>query len=538
VNVIKCLYVDDEVADLKKFARFFRNAWERLHSELTLEVTLCSSADEARALIEHTRYDIFLVDIMFGDDDTAGLEIIREARTAVPDAAVIAISVRSDRRQDAIDVGADELVVKPYISSRDVNGEYLERVIRSVLKARGRDVFVAADVVVHYDDRDSRLMTDIEDIGEQHLAALTVGVVGSPCTQIDLERVRPGFSGSIVMRAVCHLRTAPAHPPDVRDLLLKITRERELLTLEMARWEVMNSFPSGLFVTVIGREVVEVGGWCAIGAQFKSRARTAFDWLLQPDVGGDTVRSMLHWLFIESGLPEVYARQKVDDDRRPNEAILSLLSRSRRARIRTAVEEFGSLASKHGGASYNEESLNALLRANRFGGIDEASVMRGTRSCRSHGDLHARNVLVGVRDHPQLIDPANIGPLPIYADLARFTADVLIGGWDAGDASHYPAHISRWVHVVAAFVAGESLSSAEVTATNTNVAAAVEFLRANRTLIYGGIDVPWQWQLLTAVEFLRCSYRGDLSAPKRALALLGGCMAIRKAAELFEAADR
>src|SRR5260370_113800 len=121
---------------------------------------------------------------MFGKE-AAGLELIREARARFESAAIIGISIKSEYREDALAVGADEFVTKPYITGRDLVGDYLEKVIRRVLKLRHKDYLLTDEVNVTYDDRDLALMADIEDIGTSQFAALVVPLVGRSCARIE-----------------------------------------------------------------------------------------------------------------------------------------------------------------------------------------------------------------------------------------------------------------------------------------------------------------------------------------------------------------
>jgi hypothetical protein len=227
---------------------------------------------------------------------------------------------------------------------------------------------------------------------------------------------------------------------------------------------------------------------------------------------------MLQWLFLDSGLPEFYDRQVSDDTRRPNSEILGILTTSRRARALDAALQLAKLARTYGGGCFDNDVVVNTIKFRRVVTLDETTVAKGVQMTRCHGDLHTRNVLVGVHDHPRLIDPANIETMPLHSDLARFVADLFISGWGESE-SHDLTKISEWCVVASAIVQRRPVRSLARSSTDQRVAVALAWIADNFTRIYVRPAPAWQWLLGLAVEFLRCSYRVDLPGPKRVLSL-------------------
>jgi CheY-like chemotaxis protein len=527
--VMRCLYVDDSKADRKRFERFLRSAWQRLRTPVELSVQTYATPDEAREAFTDNSFDLFLVDIMFSKE-TAGLALIREIRIRHPSSAIVGISIKADHREDALAAGADDFVNKTYVAGRDFLGEYLEKVIRGVLKAHGRDHLVNDEVEIVYDDRDLALAADLEDIGLARFAALAVPLVQASCFKIEVERVRPGFSGSVVFRAICHIRVQASRPAEVRDILVKVSRERELLSREVDRWGSVSNFPTGLFVQSLSSAgIIEAGGWFAIGAEFQ-RARTFFDWLTTSSAAAGKVEEVLQWLFVDSGLPALYDRQTTDTHRRPNEAILSIMTLSRRARTLDALKQLGNLSDRLGGADFQRARIVNALRFDRIGDIDVGSIAAGTQLCQSHGDLHTRNVLVGVHEHPRLIDPANIAVMPIYSDLARFVADLFVSAWDVSDRAYDVATVPIWLKAAQGLLDGSDMNTFVLDDdSNRPTAVALNWLCNNMAVVLKSPAPRWQWYLALAVEFMRCAYRSDLTHPKRILSLASASAALGSA---------
>jgi sigma-B regulation protein RsbU (phosphoserine phosphatase) len=102
------LIVDDNLAGREMLARSFR--------QRGYTVTVGGDGDQALALLRAGRFDLILLDISM--PGTNGLHVLRAVRADYPPAALPVIMVTAHDRSDdivqALDLGANDYVVKPY----------------------------------------------------------------------------------------------------------------------------------------------------------------------------------------------------------------------------------------------------------------------------------------------------------------------------------------------------------------------------------------------------------------------------------------
>ena len=126
---------------------------------------------------------------------------------------------------------------------------------------------------------------------------------------------------------------------------------------------------------------------------------------------------------------------------------------------------------------------------------------------------------------PRLIDPAEAGDHHWAADTARLCVDMMCSAWDAGIASHKWDRVVHWRALAKAFALFQELPAADTDA-NTRVRSALGWFHSEHQRIFCG-KMPkaapgWEFQLALAVEFMRASYRQDLSTPKNVLGMVAG----------------
>jgi len=114
--MIKLLVVDDEpgICDILK----------KTFAPVGFKVLTATNGQEALALVKKEKPKIIFLDIrMLG---MSGLEVLKEIKKIDDSAKVIMVTVVDDdkTRKEAKDAGADEFIVKPFIS------DYLEEVVR------------------------------------------------------------------------------------------------------------------------------------------------------------------------------------------------------------------------------------------------------------------------------------------------------------------------------------------------------------------------------------------------------------------------
>jgi DNA-binding response OmpR family regulator len=118
----RILVVDDEAAILRIVRTSLR--------VFGYDVVTSESGEEALKLIESEKPDIMLLDVLMPGKN--GFETLKELR-AKSDLPVIVFSARSSSRDEALRLGANEFVSKPFTP------EEMVRRIQSVLRSDGQE---------------------------------------------------------------------------------------------------------------------------------------------------------------------------------------------------------------------------------------------------------------------------------------------------------------------------------------------------------------------------------------------------------------
>ena len=530
----RLLYLDDNPDHLEKYGRWLSRTWDQLYKGIKLEVSTYSKPEDAMTALRSQEWHLFVADVLFGKS-RAGLECIAEARADNSGLPIIALSIGNGAYEpNSYEAGADEFISKGYLAdlmNPDRVLEYLSTKMISALRRHGREPALTDLSALDVNEDDLDLAAVIDVIGRVHVTNCTIRALGRNCSRIKPHFVRPGLSGAAVLRVDCELEVEDGHVPERQNLLLKLSSDRGQLSDEVTK--DLSRFPDELFVKYNSDQPVSSGTWYAIAANFRE-ASILPKWVSEQS-STNPVFAMLQDLFFKAGLAQIYKNSVVRADERPTVALSrTLLTPSRKSRIRQALKEYADLAKKYDpNGQFDPKTLDTFIVSRRLGNLDEEKFPKGIEWCLSHGDLHSRNILV-TNKGPRLVDAANVGELPWPADLARLAVDLLVSGLDNGDASHEWTNVSQWFDAVQAFNRNDWRTLLVDTGTSTSVMTAVGWLRQNLHDLVGGHGPPrrpeWQFLLCVAIEFMRCSYRyQDLPSPKRVLSLLAACDAIREA---------
>lgn len=402
------------------------------------------------------------------------------------------------------------------------------------------DPLKVSPIPLHYYKDKLPLRAAIENIGSETCARLVAKLLKRRFTDLSPHYVSVGLSGAAVLRVDCELAVTEEQPPESRSLLLKASRDELQMRLELAKNADTAAFPEGLFVPLTSSYLEGVNGWWGLSYSYVPDARTMLDWITSGAPGKAllppaTIERALRILFVgPSGLSLVYNRQRLVEREKATKRIWSDLLSSRRAKILAALDELGRLVEKYSGYSeFHRGVIENFLEDHTLPSAPDRQIIPGVRICRTHGDLHLRNVLIDSNENPRLIDPANIGSTHWANDVCRFLADLVVSGYARGDRSQEWSEVASWLEIVRRIAKGPTLNIADYSDDDQGVIVAINWIRANLATLVAANNWTkqhhWEFELSLACEFLRAGYRAqELPGPKRVLGLACGCMLLNE----------
>jgi CheY-like chemotaxis protein len=552
MEAVTCLYYEDNPDEQDRYKRWIEMAWGKLEFACPLNIETIASYNEAREEIDKnsSKYQLLIADLLEADKDKnkyrkLGLHLIKQVRELNPTIAIVALTIGgepgTDLRTEAIDSGADGYIRKDELDERKLGYSELSEIIRAALIKHGHEPISVKSIKDKYDPDDYSLLAVIETIGIDTLKILALKLLEAPITQIALHHISPGYSGAHVLRLDCKIEGDLGAVPKPRSILLKVSHDKYILQAEVGNKKQLYYFPSQLCAKLIKDELVAAiyegdhptkkKKWYAIGYDFLKGAKTLIDWIIEDDLESEQIHATLRSLFLSSnGLKKIVYDETVEDDnKRPNISLNSLITSWRKVSILKAIEDFSPLAQNFDVANeYDSAKVITFLKHKRIFECDENSFPIGTKLCRVHGDFHGRNILVNDTGIPYIIDPANICEAHWATDIARLVVDLIVSGLDNGPKSHLWDTCQEWF-TKSADIIQLKLKHEETKTANDRILSTVSFLLNELPNIYEKCwnGHEWEFQLALAIEFLRSSYRDDISVPKRVLGLVAGCYALK-----------
>lgn len=395
--------------------------------------------------------------------------------------------------------------------------------------------------------QESRTLGIVEEVGEVTLLALAEQVSLPGANAVSVSALAPGLSGAKVLKLTY---SGPRENFSTRPILLKVGRDRQSLERELTNFRQHLREPGRRLARSVAQPRSpdsgpwESNGWFAISFECAAPATSLIEWLTtseQPD--NSRVETVLDGLFFGGYVADTYSTTKEASIGALEGILRDLMSHYRTMAVLEAIREFQPLIKKYDRGRLGElDFLRILLSEGRLEGVAAASLSRRlTPVCLVHGDLHGRNILItgdSKRNAAVLIDLASMRRSVWMTDLVRLLCDVFLSGWDRGQASLEWSGLKSWRNQLGQILPGLTSGPAQPTdAANLAVRSAAEWLFLKRFDIAGIAEDAYsrgEFLLGLGVEFARASYRDrDLSAPKRAFALMASEALLREASASF-----
>jgi len=424
--------------------------------------------------------------------------------------------------KDFLEQGGDVFFSKLEIDRKSRNPKRLyaemgEEIANAFVK-KGWVAGAAATVELQFDHHDYLLGAELDSVGLLTFKRLFKGLAPH-CTSLRIDYVSPGMSGARVFKLVGY--TGEDFSGGRHHLFIKVSKDALALAREVESVPKPGKLRQGVAPEPLLDKPVQVEGWSAIGYGLLRDARPLESWLLEGKPDTSEIEVFLERLFKE--LAELYRLFKVEQTKSALD--LLFLPTVSGARAMLSLQELWPLLQRYVTTDQPDgKTVEDFIRHRRIGSREDKTVLRGTLVCDSHGDLHGRNILVGLEDgQPHLVDFSERADKQWAFDAARLSADLFIRGWDYGVESYDPHNLEKWRQTLERWLLSDN-GGAAAEDDNSGIWTCLVWIRSNLKNIWGGMHpfgAPfWQFQLAVAVEFLRLAGETAISAPKRALALI------------------
>lgn len=566
MNEIRCLYLEHDKKAFARYSRAIRIRWKSIFgNDITLKcVTTIEDAIEEFALPDGT-YQIFISDLLFppvyspkakfDKHKPLGLDAIMQAKKK-NSLLVIGLSIGStisaaDLREQSLKAGAH---IFKYVSEVFESGSDTAAFCKEIHEYLLREKIIEDSIKLEYDSRDPGISYIVHEVGEGILKSLYKGVVGEEAKpqQLNATYIAPGLSGAFVVK----VSAMEAKKPQA-DYLLKLSKIKSRLMSEISNYPKPGTYSSRLLVNYLGydqNDIAHVGEWYAIGALFEKDTTPMLEWI-KGMLDNESIHGVISSIFLNGGLGRGYV--DVSDPDNPQSAGRALRPNlSRQARIFSALKDLDEVIRTPGlGGDPNwpekSEVIKRYLMSTQLGHIAEEEMSKRCIMCQCHGDLHLRNVLI-TKSKPFvaiIIDTSDFGIYHWAADYGRVLVDLILAAYDHGIRLYQWQHMAHWKDLAAKVIRQELLPPDQQQAVSTDhkesdqnasVREAINWMTDNLGEICTEVEDQeklearlWELQLALAVEFMRGSYRPDLTAPKRVFALQAAYDALTAAESSF-----
>jgi Phosphotransferase enzyme family len=572
MDTIQALFLDNDDDAFETYSRHMKFYWRQLFkSEINFTHEKTIEGALAELELPENKYQLLISDMLFPPMDEPNapserhepraLEVLKIARKKEK-LLIVGLSIGSTRfkrlHEDAVRDGAHLFKYRNEIVSPQGMG--IEGFCQEIYGHLLQMEIIKDSVELKYNDKEPKIAYIVSEISVAVLKSLYKQLLeeqGSP-EHLEAKYLAPGMSGAFVLKVEAKV---PRQPPVSH--LLKVSRSKERLLKELRNYPKSGPYSNRLLVQYLGSDksgIPQVGEWFAIGAVFEPDAKTIRQWLLDKPEPGE-IANVMHSLFLGGGLRKGCTTDLGDKGNALSVVEALSPNLSRQARIHEALEEFKEviIAPELGGETDWDQKASLITRflsSQQIGIISAKETPDECYMCLCHGDLHSRNVLVTAEPTPVaiIIDTSEFGIYHWAVDYVRLLVDLVLASYDQGVRSHLWNHIAHWREVAQSIVRLNILSpdlrdggtqDGTTATTNLSVVTAIQWMTANVANVCPAIENEqdlkirmWELQLALAVEFMRGSYRLDLTVPKRVFSLLAAYDALLAAEASFKETHR
>ncbi len=462
-----------------------------------------------------SNFDLLVLDFYDANtsDQKAGIRVLNHNKNSIK--TIIYSSTTRTNKINISDLKKRYSYLLDELTKYD-NGDNLKQWIKNHIYTN----FIEDKFYSLYNENDQILVNSIITIGESNLNSI-IHLIRKKFNydHVILHRMTSGLSGAILFKLEVNGKYS----------ILKISKEIEKLKQEHENAiKLYHEFPSRL-INHIDPEYYYSSGNNALGILLKEvdNSQTFFDFICNDSTNKEIeIQKFLCNLFLDDqGLKNHYEKNKgvlrdwtsIFDKMNESKMILIEKSYNELSQIvikyykKIDIEDFNRLTVSH---SYSKLNKNKLLdKKYNKGGI------------LSHGDFHAKNILVQSNIHPILIDTGSINYQHWCLDLCRLVVNTYIFGFDINSIDYFELEsIKSNMQIVEKLIRKEQI---DTNGSNDNLIFSMNWIINNIDKIFDEQFELFEYQLGLMKEFLQLSFRFDTVPPnKRALALIAAhkCM--------------
>lgn len=387
------------------------------------------------------------------------------------------------------------------------SGENIKDFMRCFIIEKGSKKYYT-----QYNSNDTNLNLGIELIGKTNFNSILFQISKKYTSDnIIVFPMTSGWSGAVLFKL------------EILDnsFILKVSNNIESIKEEHKKGkELYHRFPDHLTTHIEHDEYISCNK-TALGILIKnvSDSLTLYDFVADKNNSQQEIDKMLKDIFL-SPKSLGYHYQTQTSEEVDWTSIFENINEVKISWIQRAYEELKPIILKYY-QKINIQDLELLCIYHKYQNLDKTKLLISKHKSKlilSHGDMHAKNILIQDRIRPVIIDTGALGFQHWSLDISRLFANIFTLGIHADTVDYFdletiPTNIELLERIL-------NENTTEVDREN-NIVLALKWLKDNLTKIFGDSINLFEFYLGLAKEFLQISYRFDTIPPnKRAEALI------------------
>jgi hypothetical protein len=514
MDKFKILICEDEERDIRNITLYLNDIKkEFLETEFSIEIVDFNKI--YRELLNE--YDLLILDLYDRKSDTNAGENVLLHNNGEKKIPTLIYTAAGDA------LGFDLKLNKPKypflidkLTKIHNSGENLKDFVRFFIVENGNKKYYT-----RYNLYDTLLNLGIKALGENNFNSILYKISKKFANNsIIVYPMNSGLSGAVLFKLNI----------DNSLFILKAATDIDKLREEYENGGLLyHKFPSHMVNHIEGEEFYSYDK-SVLGILIKNvdDSQTLYNFITDSNNNQSDIQKILNDIFLASnGLSNHYQNQKGNETEWIS--IFDKIDDLKLSWIEKSYEDLKLIVLKY----YKEikiQDLELLCIDHKYNNLNKFNLLQDNYKSRlvlSHGDMHAKNILIQNKIRPIIIDTGALGYQHWSLDISRLFANIFTLGIDKDTINYFELEaITKNIELF------ERILNHETTEDdiNNNIVFTLNWLNNNLKNIYGNSINQFEFYLGLAKEFLQISYRLDTIPPnKRAEALIIAHKLIEKA---------